>query len=68
MKIITVKMLDDQTGSPDGISVIDYKDDHVYNLPEPLALAFVHDLDVAIIYDDDDDDDDDEPSSEFESD
>jgi len=59
MKIITVKMLEDQTGSPDGISVIEYKENQVYNLPEPLALVFTSDLEVAIIYDDED-----EPSSE----
>jgi len=42
-----IKMLSDKKGSPDGLRVVEYKKDQVYDMPNELAIVFIDQLKVA---------------------
>ena len=48
MEFLTVKMLKDEQGSPDGIKVRTYYKDCKYDLPKPLAISFVEHIKCSI--------------------
>lgn len=48
MKVVTITMLKDERGSPDGLVLRDYAKGVTYDVPQDLAKAFVEDMQCAV--------------------
>jgi len=46
---LKVKIIQTVSGSPDGITIVEYKAGEIYDIPEKLAINFIQDQKKAII-------------------